>query len=949
MDLMARSRWYAASVIGVGAAVAGVAALRLYLRHALPLGVLAVVLLLALLVIGFVSLARARARLAREAVDLAQKEPKGELWRARRSRLEALHAAGVRADVGALAEVTATVEHGRAYVGRYLVATTVLVGLLGTFGGLIETLGRVGPLLDDGPGHALAELAGPLAGLHVTFGASLVAILVTLALSLAQGDLNLAEDETLALLEERTQHDLFPRYWPASTSAGAELVAAVDGLRKSLPGTLADAVRASLESALTPLARELGEKAASAAKAVVGRLEAVTGDVGARTETLLRETGATLAEQSKDQAAALAAWADNVGTALRAAAATEAEALKTACVKTLDTVGAEARAQLAETNRTVTATLAQLREEASAQTASWTATATAQAEAFARATREAVSQELAALSTAAKAEAASLSEHGRAQADALKELATTEAQALAAGLGAMGAELRAQGEAQTRALTLASEAQTRALAEASQGQTQALADATQTYGRALREELGALSAAWESGDRARREGDAALSATWLAQTRSLVEEMRASLAATSERVAALLGESRELVTTWRGLTQQTTEAAVADTRALRETVTSSVATSLAALGELRERWAADAARSLEGVVSLREELAGSARVAAEQLGDVQRRVAEGATAAAASLEDVRRQIAEAAENAARTLAAMHTELARGATAAVEDSQRLRGDLAAVVETVASTWAELRTQVSEATRAAAELTAKGLGEQVGAATGALREALADAGTHWREIQESIGAHAAAWQGSTQEFRGFAEAVLETARAEAARVAGLTETAATSIREVVHARGEDLGAASAELGRAAEQLGQGMRLLTPSLTGFVTETQRLSQEVALLATRGAIEESGAGSDLVLDELERLGEGFERLSDLVKLATTPVETPPAARLERLEKEAAARTAATPDEPGSDLSGGAPTLAAAEEPPSESEPTQEEPSPPDEPAPVVTRGEGD
>ena len=58
----------------------------------------------------------------------------------------------------------------------------------------METLRGVAPLLADEQMTTLRALSGPLAGLDVTFGASLVGILVTLSLALVQGDLALAEE-----------------------------------------------------------------------------------------------------------------------------------------------------------------------------------------------------------------------------------------------------------------------------------------------------------------------------------------------------------------------------------------------------------------------------------------------------------------------------------------------------------------------------------------------------------------------------------------------------------------------------------------------------------------------------------------------------------------------------------------------------------------------------------
>ena len=100
----------------------------------------------------------------------------------------------------------------------------------------METLARATPLLKGdlasapvGPTAALALIAGPLAGLHVTFGTSVVAILVTLALALIQGDVTLHHERLLALLQERTRHVLVPELWPADESVGERTVRALRG------------------------------------------------------------------------------------------------------------------------------------------------------------------------------------------------------------------------------------------------------------------------------------------------------------------------------------------------------------------------------------------------------------------------------------------------------------------------------------------------------------------------------------------------------------------------------------------------------------------------------------------------------------------------------------------------------------------------------------------------
>src|SRR5262249_59223653 len=92
-------------------------------------------------------------------------------------------------------------------------------GRAGPFAGLCGTVRTGVPLPPDPQASALDVVAGPLAGLELTFGASLVGILVTLALALVQGDLVLAEEQALARLEERTRHEWVPARWPPADSA----------------------------------------------------------------------------------------------------------------------------------------------------------------------------------------------------------------------------------------------------------------------------------------------------------------------------------------------------------------------------------------------------------------------------------------------------------------------------------------------------------------------------------------------------------------------------------------------------------------------------------------------------------------------------------------------------------------------------------------------------------
>ncbi|MSP60138.1 MAG: hypothetical protein EXR72_07310 [Myxococcales bacterium] len=278
---MTRLRW------GLGAALTLLSlgtirsALGTYVAHHLWLGAATVIVLGIIAVGGFASLAFARRRLGRELAGLSREPATGELIDGRRRRLEEIRRTGATPDLDALAQASAAEETGRAYIGRYLVAVTVLVGLVGTFAGLMETLRGVAPLLSEDQGATLKLIAAPLAGLDVTFGASIVGILVTLALALVQGDLVLAEELALARLEERTTHWLVPSLWPPADSAAERAARELAALRTELSGFLHASVDATS-----------GKVAAAAATGI---------------ESLVREVKGLLAATVKESALAMQA------------------------------------------------------------------------------------------------------------------------------------------------------------------------------------------------------------------------------------------------------------------------------------------------------------------------------------------------------------------------------------------------------------------------------------------------------------------------------------------------------------------------------------------------------------------------------------------------------------------------------------------------------------------
>jgi hypothetical protein len=459
---LTRARWLVGGLIGLAALIVAGDCLVTYLAERLVVGVVAVVALVGVLAIGFVSLARARRYIAGELSALGAQPPSGALFQARRAALVALNQRGVSPDLDLLADATAAAEAERGYTGKYLVATTVLIGLVGTFGGLMETLGRAAPLLKGdlpssagGPAGALALIAGPLAGLHVTFGTSVVAIVVTLALALIQGDVTLQHERLLALLQERTRHVLVPELWPAQESAGERTV------------------RALLELRTTVVESQAASAAISAEK--------IAGVVRVEVQRLVTQVRAETQAASAAQTAALERASAEMTEGFRRMIATAAQELSAAASSSRDTMTAAASAAgqavaeaTAASREAVTEVTTASRETiARAATASREAielAATASREAFQSAaaeTRAQMETAVAALSAQTETAVAALSDQtetavaalSSAMAQASGGLATSTAAAVTS-LGELRGSLGAQLEGASQALaTAASELQ----------------------------------------------------------------------------------------------------------------------------------------------------------------------------------------------------------------------------------------------------------------------------------------------------------------------------------------------------------------------------------------------------------------------------------------------------------------------------------------------------------
>ena len=369
---LSRLRWGLGLAITVVALVVAVRALGAYGAHRLWLGCLSVLLLGAIAVAGMLSLWRARQRVAHALDGLAATPPRGDWVTRRRARLQAVHDAGATADLDALANATAAEERGQAYLGRYFVAVTVLVGLVGTFAGLMDTLHGVTPLLRDDGLATVQALALPLAGLDVTFGASVVGILVTLALALVQGDLVLAEEQALAQLEELTAHVLVPSIWPKSERAEERLARDMAELRRDVQSALATAGE-STATRVAAVARGEVDRLVEAARAAMAGAATATADAARTIQA------ATVAEAERSGAAVAAAAAVLTQVGERAGAALELVGTRTATALTqatgaltkageqttvaLANAGTQTTVALANAGTQTTAALAQVGEQ----------------------------------------------------------------------------------------------------------------------------------------------------------------------------------------------------------------------------------------------------------------------------------------------------------------------------------------------------------------------------------------------------------------------------------------------------------------------------------------------------------------------------------------------------------------------------------------------------------
>jgi hypothetical protein len=360
----------------------------------------------------------------------------------------------------------------------YLVGLLVMLGLLGTFFGMVETLsGAVTALQGSTELAAIrAGLAAPIAGLGVAFGTSVAGVAASAMLGLAA---TLCRRERVLVtrsLDDAARQPCFARYAPDQQRQ--RTLHAVQTQSEALPAIVARLDQ--LADKLTRMGGELGD-------ALVANQAHFHEAAGSQYRELAENVGAAL-QSSLGESGRLAA--DSL------------QAPVSALMNTLAEQGERSQARLLELAESQGAALArQLQEATAAMQASVSETAQAQlggsaeavsqlAETLTRGARdliEAHHAQLQALSEDHALQLRELNETGRAQSEELGEARRQQAEELAAARAEQTRELLEARDAQTRELLEARDMQTRELVEARRAQAEELAAVLQAQAQGLTE------------------------------------------------------------------------------------------------------------------------------------------------------------------------------------------------------------------------------------------------------------------------------------------------------------------------------------------------------------------------------------------------------------------------------------------------------------------------------
>ena len=128
-------------------------------------------------------------------------------------------------------------------ISRYMTGLLVFLGLLGTFWGLIETVGSVGKVIDGlkvgGDAGALFDtlkegLAAPLGGMGISFSSSLFGLAGSLILGFLDLQSSQAQNRFYTDLEDWLASTVREYSGDGAAGSGGELQAAVERLRLTL-------------------------------------------------------------------------------------------------------------------------------------------------------------------------------------------------------------------------------------------------------------------------------------------------------------------------------------------------------------------------------------------------------------------------------------------------------------------------------------------------------------------------------------------------------------------------------------------------------------------------------------------------------------------------------------------------------------------------------------------
>src|SRR3954470_17502666 len=134
-------------------------------------------------------------------------------------------------------------------LSRYMTGLLIFLGLLGTFWGLIETVGSVGGVINNlkvgGDANAVFDtlregLAAPLSGMGISFSSSLFGLAGSLVLGFLDLQMSQAQNRFHTEVEDwlaTTVHDLGDEMGPAATavtSGAGEMRIAIERLRESI-------------------------------------------------------------------------------------------------------------------------------------------------------------------------------------------------------------------------------------------------------------------------------------------------------------------------------------------------------------------------------------------------------------------------------------------------------------------------------------------------------------------------------------------------------------------------------------------------------------------------------------------------------------------------------------------------------------------------------------------